>query len=139
MTNLVDVGVVTIRKKMFPFFIIAALVAVLGSGCSGLYFGYEIAQGRFSTEKLEMASAYNLALAEKEARRKEAEDRSHLIESQFITGLKDIRVVNTTTYQRVEKETEKLVYTDCKVPDTGVDLLNKHIDDVNMRLLGTTK
>lgn len=139
MSEVVDIGAAVVRKKMFPWFVVAAVIALMGAGSSGMYFGYQLAEGRAAVDKLQMQTAYNVALVEKEARRQEAENRSRLVEGTFLTALKGIKVVNTTYYQQVEKETEKLVYTDCKVPDTGVDLLNKHIDDVNMRLLGKGK
>lgn len=139
MAGLVDVGVVTVRKKMFPYFIIAAMIALLSTGGTGLYFGMEIQRGRDAKDKLELVAAQNTAMAEKELRRQEAEARSRLIEGQFLAALKGMKVENVTNYQETVKETEKLVYTDCKLPDSGVDLLNKHIDEVNLRLLGKGK
>lgn len=139
MSNMIDVGAAVVKRNMFPWFVLAAVLALAASGASGMYFGYEIAAGRFAKDKLELVAAQNQALAEKEARRKEAEDRSQLIEGTFLAALKNMKVENTTNYQEVVKETEKFVYTDCKLPDSGVDLLNKHIDDVNMRLLRKEK
>lgn len=136
---MIDVGAAVVKRNMFPWFVLAAVLALAASGASGMYFGYEIAAGRFAKDKLELVAAQNQALAEKEARRKEAEDRSQLIEGTFLAALKNMKVENTTNYQEVVKETEKFVYTDCKLPDSGVDLLNKHIDDVNMRLLRKEK
>lgn len=137
--NVFDAVTAPARKSMLPWIIAAFLFAILGSGGTGMYFGYQIADGKASQDKLQLASAYNDAMAEKEKRRQEAEDRGHTVEADFLTSLQNLQVVNKTYYTETQKETEKLVYTDCKVPDSGVDLLNKHIDDVNLRLIGKEK
>ena len=54
----------------------------------------------------------------------------------FLDKLSNIRVVNTTIRQTLKQETEKLIYTTCVLPDEGVDLLNGHINEVNMILVG---
>lgn len=124
------------RKTMLPWIVAGFLFAILSAGGTGMYFGYQIADAKASNDKLQLASAYNDAMAEKEKRRQEAEERGHMVESNFLTALNGMQVINKTYYNEVQKETEKVVYTDCKLPDSGVDLLNKHIDDVNMRLIG---
>ncbi|WNL63615.1 hypothetical protein ST4_057 [Aeromonas phage ST4] len=128
------------KAKALPWIIIAFLLAMAASGSTGLYFGYQYASNELTaqaaTERENLVTAYNKALEEKEARRKEAEGRGRTVESDFLTALQNIQVVNKTYNNEVVKETEKLVYTDCKLPASGVDLLNKHIDAVNAQFLG---
>lgn len=129
-----------VKAKALPWVIIAFLFAMAGAGSTGLYFGYQYASNKLTaqaaTDRENLVTAYNVALIEKEARRREAEGRGHTVESDFLTALQNIQVVNKTYNNEVVKETEKLVYTDCKLPVSGVDLLNKHIDAVNAQFLG---
>jgi hypothetical protein len=136
MSQVIDVVAAQAKKPMLPWIIAAFLLAVLGAGGTGLYFGAVIQRGWDAADKIEMANAYGDAMKEREARLKELQAKGSLIEGNFLTALNGMQVVNKTYYNEVQKETEKLVYTDCKLPDSGVDLLNKHIDDVNMRLIG---
>lgn len=136
MSQVIDVVAAQAKKPMLPWIIAAFLLSVLGAGGTGLYFGAVIQRGWDAADKIEMANAYGDAMKEREARLKELQAKGSLIEGNFLTALNGMQVVNKTYYNEVQKETEKLVYTDCKLPDSGVDLLNKHIDDVNMRLIG---
>lgn len=136
MSQVIDVVAAQAKKPMLPWIIAAFLLAVLGAGVTGLYFGAVIQRGWDAADKIEMANAYGDAMKEREARLKELQAKGSLIEGNFLTALNGMQVVNKTYYNEVQKETEKLVYTDCKLPDSGVDLLNKHIDDVNMHLIG---
>lgn len=136
MSQVIDVVAAQAKKPMLPWIIAAFLFAVLGAGGTGLYFGAVIQRGWDAADKIEMANAYGDAMKEREARLKDLQAKGNLIEGNFLTALNGMQVVNKTYYNEVQKETEKLVYTDCKLPDSGVDLLNKHIDDVNMRLIG---
>lgn len=131
------------KMKMLPWVILAFLFAMACTGSTGLYFGYQYASNKLTaqaaTDRENLVTAYNLALGEKEARRQEAEGRGRTVEIDFLTALQNIQVVNKTYNNEVVKETEKLVYTDCKLPASGVDLLNKHIDAVNAQFLGRAK
>lgn len=125
-----------VNRQATPWIVAAFLFAVIASGGVGVYFGYGYAEGQSAKDKEQLVSAYNAALLEKEARRKDAEERGRKVETEFLTGLNGIQIVNKTYHTEVQKETEKLIYTDCKLPDSGIDLVNKHIDDVNMKLIG---
>ncbi len=132
-----------INPKALPWIILAFVLTAIAAGGGGLYFGHQYASAKLTAQaaadKESLVTAYNKALEEKEARRKEAEARGRTVEGDFLTALQNLKVVNKTYNNEVVKETEKLVYTDCKVPDSGVDLLNRHIDDVNMQFLGVAK
>ena len=139
MSQIIDAVTAPAKKAALPWIIAAFLFAIIAAGGVGMYFGYQIADAKAANDKLQLANAYNDAMAEREKRRLDAEARGHTVESDFLTALQNMQVVNKTYNNEIVKETEKLVYTDCKVPDSGVDLLNKHIDDVNMRLIGKQK
>lgn len=136
MSQIIDAVTAPAKKAALPWIVAAVLFAILAAGGAGLYFGMLIQRGWDADDKIEMANAYGDALKERDARLKELQAKGSTIEGDFLAALKDIQVVNRTYNNEIVKETEKLVYTDCKLPDSGVDLLNKHIDDVNMRLIG---
>lgn len=136
MSQIIDAVTAPAKKAALPWIVAAVLLAILGTGGMGLYFGMLIQRGWDADDKIQMANAYGDAMKERDARLKELQAKGSTIEGNFLTALKGMQVVNRTYNNEVVKETEKLVYTDCKLPDSGVDLLNKHIDDVNMRLIG---
>lgn len=136
MSQIIDAATAPAKKAALPWIVAAVLLAIIATGAAGLYFGMLIQRGWDADDKVQLANAYGDAMKEREARLKELQAKGSLIEGNFLTALNGMQVVNKTYYNEVQKETEKLVYTDCKLPDSGVDLLNKHIDDVNMRLIG---
>ena len=134
MSQIADAVTAQTRNTMLPWIVAAFLFAVLGAGGTGMYFGYEIANGRNATERLELVAGFNTALVEKESRRQEAEARSRIVEGTFLTALNSMQGASAENWQQVLEETKKAIYTACKVPDTGVDMINNHIDEVNSRL-----
>lgn len=136
MSQIIDAATAPAKKAALPWIVAAVLFAIIATGAACLYFGMLIQRGWDADDKVQMANAYGDAMKEREARIKELQAKGGLIEGNFLTALKNLQVVNKTYNNEIVKETEKLVYTDCKLPDSGVDLLNKHIDDVNMRLIG---
>lgn len=139
MSQIIDAVTAPAKKAALPWIIAAFLFAILAAGGAGVYFGMTIQRGWDAGDKIEMANAYGEALKERDARLKELQAKGSTVEGDFLTALRNLQVVNKTYYNEVQKETEKVVYTDCKVPDSGVDMLNRHIDDVNMRLIGKQK
>lgn len=140
MTDPLNIGP---KMKALPWFFLALFFAAAGSGSTGLYFGYQYATSKLTAvaarDRENLVVAYTVALEEKELRRKEAAALGRKVEQEFMVALRDMKVVNKTFYSEIQKETEKLVYTDCKVPANGIDLLNKHIDEVNLRLIDRSK
>ncbi|WOL24241.1 hypothetical protein fHeYen801_031 [Yersinia phage fHe-Yen8-01] len=140
MSEILDLGGAVVRRKMLPWLIVAALVALLGAGGSGLYFGYksgfDSASLIFTKDQIALVEAQRDALNEKEARRRDAEARSQMVETNFLTALKNMQIVNKTYNNTVQKETEKLVYTDCKLPDSGREILMSKAKDVNAQFVG---
>lgn len=121
------------------WFTAAALLALIMAGGSGMYFGYEIASARADERIQVLKDAQIDALTAKNDQLLAEQRRANEIASRFEATLKGIRIENKTFNNEVRVEREKLVYTDCVVPDSGVDLLNRHIDAANLRLLGKAK
>ena len=83
-----------------------------------------------------MDAQFDMGLRSDRIRRKDAESKGNQIVDDFISRLDNLKVVNRTFNNNMKTETQKLVYTDCKLPDSGVDLLNKHINEANLILIG---
>ncbi|WP_443698633.1 hypothetical protein [Pseudomonas sp.] len=125
-----------VKKTLLPWLLVACMLALGSVGAAGMWGGYEIANARNAKDReailqahIEVADAQRAAFAQAVLRGNEAS-------TTFLEELRGIKIVNTTITNEVRKETEKLVYTDCKLPDTGAALLKKNVDAVNMRLLG---
>lgn len=127
------------KRTLLPWLILAAVLALGATGVSGMYLGHEIATGRYAKEREALQTAQLDAIKAKGEALALANKRGDEVATTFLDALKNIQIVNTTINQEVRKETEKLVYTDCKLPDSGADLLKKHRDAVNLRLLGGSK
>lgn len=121
------------------WYILAGVLALGLAASGGMYAGYEIANGRFAADKEALLQAQATALDAKNAQLVAEQRRGNEIEQDFLTKLSNIHVENKTFNNQVRVEREKLVYTDCKLPDTGASLLNRHIDEANLKLVGKTK
>lgn len=129
----------TATKPLLPWLLLAAVMGMAASGAAGLYGGYEIATARYQKDQIALQEAHAETLNAKNEALGEAILRGNASSGYLLAAIRDIRVVNTTIHTRVQKETEKLVYTDCKVPATGIDLLQNHVDEVNLRLVRGNK
>lgn len=58
-------------------------------------------------------------------------DRRNQISSAFENKLDNLHIVNTTINRTVKQELQKQIYTDCKLPDSGVALINSNADQLN--------
>lgn len=139
MSLVTDIALGTAKQSLLPWFILAGVLALGSAGAAGMYGGYEIANARYAKERAALQEAQLEALNAKNEALAQANKRGDDVALNFLVALKDIKVVNTTITNEVRKETEKLVYTDCKLPDSGADLLKKNRDEVNLRLLGKGK
>jgi|GEM_PF-5318830 hypothetical protein len=133
--TVVKAGLTAVKGTYFPWMIVAFFISVLGSGGTGAYFGYGWAAAKNTSNQLALVAAQNTAINAKDALIASLQASGNKIEGDFENKLGNLHVTNTTVQQQIRTETQKLVYTDCKLPDSGVDLLNKHIDDVNLILL----
>lgn len=118
-----------------PWILAGWAISLLIAATSGMYGGYEIANARYQKEVVELKDAHIQALQDRTDQYLEAVRRGDQVSNDFFDALRNMKVVNTSITQEVRKEVEKLVYTDCRLPDSGVDLLKKKVDSVNMRLL----
>lgn len=125
----------TVTRAMLPWLIVAAMLALGITGAAGMYGGYEIANARHAKDREAQLQAYADSAFAMKAALIEAVKRGDETSGTFLVALKGIQIVNTTINKEVRTETEKLIYTDCKVPDSGADLLKKNVDSVNMRLV----
>jgi hypothetical protein len=127
------------KKALLPWIALASILALGTTGAAGMYGGYEIATARLAREQHKLDQAYaDASNAQKEAL-KQAVQRGNEAGAIFLAELRGMRVVNTTINKEVQKEVQKLIYTDCNLPDSGVDLLQRHVDEVNLRLLESDK
>jgi uncharacterized protein YpuA (DUF1002 family) len=133
-----DVAKFSVGKAAFPWLVAACVMALSATGLAGMYGGYEIAQGRHAADQIALAQAQAVALSQAADRLREARGRGDEIADRFEGKLDNIKIENKTFNNETRVETEKLVYTDCKLPDTGADLLKRHVDSVNARLLGSS-
>lgn len=128
-----------ISKALSPWLIVASVLAISVTGVAGMYAGYEIANARHARAVSELKDAQIAALKARTDQYLEAVSRGDQVAGDFYDALRNIKVVNTSITQEVRREVEKLVYTDCRLPDSGADLLSKKVDEINMRLLGPQK
>jgi protein-tyrosine-phosphatase len=77
------------------------------------------------------AAAQAKEIAAYQAQVKTEQDRRDQITDVFIKKLDSIQIVNTTVNKNFTKELTNTVYTDCKVPETGVDLINLSASQLN--------
>lgn len=121
------------------WFVASAVLVLACAGGAGMWGGYEIASSRYSRTISEIKDAHIDALEAKNELLLAEQRRGNEIAQDFLDRLSNIRIENRTFNQQVRVEREKLVYTDCVVPESGVDLLNRHIDATNLRLIGSKK
>ena len=110
-----------------------AVVAIFGMGALSGWAGRgHWDEGEIANIKLEVAQreAAAVALVDEEKRRSEE------WAGRFETKLANLRIVNRTINNEVRRETEKTVYTDCVVPESGVLLIRKSIDQANAAAAG---
>lgn len=118
-----------------PWILLACVMALAGTGSAGMYLGYEIAAGRHASDVAALKDAQIEALKVRTDQYLGAIARGDEIANRFEQSLANIRIENKTFTTEVVKETEKQVYIDCKLPETGMDLLRRRIDAANARIL----
>lgn len=125
----------TVTRSMLPWLLLGATLAMGMCGAAGMYGGYEIANARHARDREAMQQAQVDALDASRKALAISMANSAQVSGEFLQALKAIQIVNTTINKEVQRETQKLIYTDCKLPDSGADLLKKNVDSVNMLLL----
>lgn len=99
----------------------AALIAAIG----GSYFYGRHEQS--TTDQLASAKQEQVLQAQINAE----QDRRNQISTDFEAKLDNLHIVNTTINRNVKTEVQKQIYTDCKLPDSGVALINNTADALN--------
>lgn len=128
-----------ITKQTFPWLMLAAVLALGLTGAAGVHIGRLLSDAEHARDRQALQDAQLEALTLSKDALKQAVANSAQVSGEFLVALKGIQIVNTTITNEVRKETEKLIYTDCKLPDSGADLLKRNRDSVNLRLLGKEK
>jgi flagellar basal body-associated protein FliL len=143
MSAIIDIALGTassaVKKAILPWLILAATLALGTAGAAGMYAGFEISNARHARDREALQAAQLEAMTISKDALKVAIANGNQVSGEFLAALKGIQIVNTTITNEVRKETEKLIYTDCKLPDSGADLLKRNRDSVNLRLLGKGK
>ena len=129
----------TITKAMVPWLLLGGLVALAGTGGAGLYYGAKIADAAHAKEILDLKNAHIHALQARTDQYLAAVARGDEVANRFEAALLQLKIENKTFNNEVIREVEKVVYTDCRLPDSGSDLLSRQVDAVNLRVLGTVK
>lgn len=127
------------KKAALPWLLLSVLIAIGTAGTAGLYGGYEIATARHMADQQKLVEAYAEAANAQKAALQQAIARGNESSTEFLKELRGMRIVNTTINKEVQTEVQKLIYTDCVLPDSGVDLLQRHVNEVNLRLLESDK
>lgn len=139
MSIVTEIATAGVKKSLTPWFVAAAVLALATTGTAGMYAGAMIERGRHADEITALKDEQLRSMALATQLWQQAQSRSNEVSTRFEAALREIKIENKTFVQEVQRETEKLVYTDCRLPDSGVDLLKKQVDAANMRLLGREK
>jgi hypothetical protein len=107
-----------------------AIAALLAAVSGSFFYGQH-------TQKLADDEVFNKERVALQQKIDTEQQRREEISSKFETKLDNIKVVNTTINKTVKQELQKQIYTDCKLPDTGVDLINSNADQLNAVRHGT--
>jgi hypothetical protein len=110
-----------------------AVIAIFGIGAlSGWQGRGHWDAGEINDIKLEVAQREAAAVALVNEEKKRSEEWA----GRFEAKLANLRIVNRTINNEVRRETEKTVYTDCVVPESGVLLIRRSIDQANAAAAG---
>lgn len=121
----------------WPWLIAALVMVVSGTGVAGLYFGAQIERGRTAGTLLAIQNAHIETLKVRTDQYLGAISRGDEIANRFENSLKALRIENKTFNTEVVREVEKQVYIDCKVPQSGMDLLKRRIEAANAQISQT--
>lgn len=117
-----------------PWILLVLVMAAAGIGGVSMYLGYEIAAGRHARDMAQVKESQIQALKIRTDQYLGAVDRGNEIADKFERALSNIRIENKTFKTEILKETQQQVYIDCKVPESGTELLRKRIEAANARI-----
>lgn len=97
----------------------------IGVAIIGVFFaGVRYKSASCEVEKLELIAQYTQMIQEEVDRRQQI---SEIYEQQIA----ELRVQQREIIREVEVEIEKPIYKECKVPNSGIKLLNDTVDKLN--------
>ncbi|EKK5568147.1 hypothetical protein PN823_004569 [Enterobacter hormaechei] len=111
--------------------IIGILALALVSGFSGLFIGYNVADNRFQEARLHMIAIQNQALAAKDAHIHQLTERNMALTNSFLDKLDTLSSSYDTFALKMQNELKQAIYTQCKVPHTGRELLKERVKEAN--------
>jgi hypothetical protein len=120
----------------WPWIIAALTLVISGTGVAGLYFGAQIEKGRTAGLLLEIKQAHIDVLKARTDQYLGAVARGNEVADRFEAALKGVRIEHKTFATEVRREVEKQIYIDCKLPESGIELLRKRIEAANAQILG---
>lgn len=99
--------------------------AAIGLALIGTFFaGVRYESATCEVEKQEIIAEYTQMVQDEV-------DRRHEISVQYEERLAQMRADSRKVIERVEVEVVKPIYKDCKVPESGVNLLNETVEQLN--------
>jgi hypothetical protein len=107
---------------VFSIYITAASVAI--AFMAGSYFGYDYADSKCEADKRQ-------ALQSAVEQRDQQQDKYNRMAGWYEKRLANVRKQERVVTKVVEKEIEKPVYSQCIIPDSGVQLLNDSASSFN--------
>jgi hypothetical protein len=107
----------------FSWMLIGLFVAFVGGGSTA----WHVASWKYEGEKERSI----VAAQEAQVR---AEKRADVISDKFMAKLDSLKVTQTTINRTINHELETRVYSDCKLPDSGLVLFNSSVDAANNAL-----
>ena len=109
------------------------MVVIFISGVIGMFIGYNVAENNFQEQRIHLIAAQNQALAERDARRFEAEKRNDQLELQFIGQIQGLSNSYKELSRQLADELKDDIYTQCQVPAKGHKLLQNKVNEANKR------
>lgn len=113
--------------------VIGIMFIALVSGFSGLFIGYNVADNRFQQARIHMITLQNQALAAKEAHIAQLTARNMALTNEFLDKIDALSSSYEGFSVKMRNELKQAIYTQCKLPHTGRDLLKEHIKEANSR------
>ncbi|EGC0267556.1 hypothetical protein H8U31_001307 [Salmonella enterica] len=123
----------TISKLLTPWVLLGFMVIITISGIIGLFIGYNVAENRFQEDRIRMVALQNQALDERNQRLVEAAARNQQLEKQFMLSISDLAANYKALSAQLAEELKDDIYTQCQVPLTGKQLLQKSVIEANKR------
>lgn len=112
-------------EQVKAYISIIIVVAIFASIVASFFYGKHVQSMENEIHRAEEIAQLNEQIKEKQA----VVDK---ISTDFENKLANLKVVNTTINRNYTKELTNTVYTDCKIPTTGVALVNDTVVKLNL-------